>query len=130
MWQTKWVRINFDDGDFEDFDKDCVVKGLELYEKYKDLDPNPEGVVAPVAAAAAGVDEGRDINIDDDDDDDDDDDRFIAAANVNNKRNNNNTDDHASDEKESTTTTATTTVDNGSNGDDDDDDDDDGELEF
>ena len=118
------MRINFDDGDFEDFDKDCVVKGLELYKKYKDLDPNPEGVVAPVAAVAvaAGVHEGGDINIDDDDDDDD---RFIAAANVNNKRNDNNTDDHASDEKESTTTTATTTVDNGSNSDDDD-----GELEF
>ncbi|OEU08699.1 hypothetical protein FRACYDRAFT_249599 [Fragilariopsis cylindrus CCMP1102] len=57
---NRWVRINFDDGDFEDFDKACVVKGLELYKKYNDLDPNPEGVVAPVAAAAAaaGVDEG------------------------------------------------------------------------
>jgi hypothetical protein len=56
--KKKWVRISFDDGDFEDFDKDCVVEGLELYKKYKDQDPNPEGVVAPVAAAAAA--EGHD----------------------------------------------------------------------
>jgi hypothetical protein len=79
------VRITFDDGDFEDFDKACVVEGLELYKKYKDQDPNPEGVVATVvAAAAAGVDEGGDINIDDDDDDDDD--RLTAAAKFNNDK--------------------------------------------
>jgi hypothetical protein len=62
------VRITFDDGDFEDFDKDCVVEGLELYKKYEDQDPNPEGFVAPVAAAAAGATTVDNGSNDDDDD--------------------------------------------------------------
>merc|ERR1712238_598245 len=34
-----WMLVIFDDGDEEDFDKDWILQGLELYKKCKHLDP-------------------------------------------------------------------------------------------
>jgi len=54
---NQYLRVQYDDGDSEDFDKTCLLEGLKLYQSYKHQDPLANGVTTTtsVSNVAANV---------------------------------------------------------------------------